>query len=191
MSGEALTKEDFLRHKLQDPIELDPVERHLRPVTFIRQKGGDYFVLSRYGDDVWELPASRFPNSTKRGRRILRLNSLPAQFRDVMRDIIERFDEGHTRSGGSVVKFFSNAKLYLDFLGSKNINSLSEVTPLICNIYLNHCHSRKNNRGNPFSAGGLYQLFQAVELIQVLTKGTKHEHAHPWIDSTACAQSEL
>lgn len=162
------------------------------------QVDGQWVILSRFGDDVWQL--NGFTTNTPTSHRYLDFNTVPQAFRAVMKAILYRYlQRGRRRSGrpeGSIVRqTFSSARPFLRHLEALSLDYLGAVTPLICATYVEACKAHrqiKRSKGKPLSQRGLHARFQAVEALHELSHYTDDPmQQHPWPETSALAMAGL
>lgn len=159
-------------------------------ITGMRLENGNYHVLSRCGDNVWTLPDSLFSAGTKDNHKKLNFLSVPLPFRETlmacMTQYILRGIEGRpTPKGGTIHQFFVKAAPFLTWLQEKQIVRLSDVTPLICQQYVEFCKDLKGRKGEQLSGKALLSRFGAVETLHILSQQTDDHMRHPWRESSS------
>lgn len=156
------------------------------------QVGGKWIIISRYGDDIWQLDG--FTSNVQANQRRLDFGRVPPAFRAVMKAMVYRYlRRGRRESGrpkGAAVRgVFSNAMPFLRHLGTLKLDHLGAVTPLICATYVATCKShRQTNRskGKPLLQRGLEARFNAVEALHELSQYTDDRvPEHPWPETSA------
>lgn len=159
-------------------------------ITGMRLANGSYHVLSRYGDNTWTLPDNLFPAGTIDSDKRLNFLLVPPQFREMMRLIMALYIfvgiEGRKRpKGGTIQSFFLKGGCFLRWLSDKYIYRLNEVTPLICQQYVDYCKGQKGRAGKPLSGRALALRFLAVEKLHMLSCRSADPMRHPWQESSA------
>ena len=159
---------------------------------------GQWVILSRYGDNIWQLDG--FTNSTPDSRRRVDFTHLPVQFQAVMKAVLYRFLQrgrgGMGRPRGSTLhKFLICSRPFLKYLETLNVGHLGAVTPITCMSYVEVCRAHRQTRrskGKPLSAGGLWDRFSIVEALYELSQYTDDPiPQHPWPDTSALAMAGL
>lgn len=164
------------------------------------QVDGQWVIVSRYGDDVWQLDG--FSSNISGKRKRLDFGSLPPAFQAVMKAMMYRYlrrgRRGSVRPKGAIVQqVFVQARPFLHHVEALKLNYLSAVTPLICATYVSACKAyrqtkRSITRGKPLSQRGLECRFQAVEALHELSQYTDHPMPqHPWSETSAKAMAGL
>lgn len=162
------------------------------------QVEGQWVILSRYGDNIWQLDG--FTNSTPDSCRRVDFTCVPVQFQAVMKAILYRYIQrgraGMGRPRGSTLhKFFVCSRLFLKHLETLNVGHLGAVTPITCMSYVEVCRAHRQTRrskGKPLSAGGLWDRFSIVEALYDLSQYTDDPiPQHPWPDTSALAMAGL
>lgn len=157
-----------------------------------------WVILSRYGDNIWQLDG--FTNNTSDSRRRLDFTRIPVQFRSVMKAVLYRYlrrgRAGNVRPRGSTLyKFFICALPFLKHLETLNVGHLRAVTQIACMSYVEVCRAHRQTRrsqGKPLSSGGLGDRFSIVEALYELSQYTDDPiPQHPWPDTSALAMAGL
>ncbi|ELF7106282.1 TPA: integrase [Pseudomonas aeruginosa] len=162
------------------------------------QVDGQWVILSRYGDETWQLDgfASNVPANQKR----LDFSTVPPAFRAVMKEMLYRYRRRGRRGagrpkGGMVRKFFSDVMPFLRHLEALKLDHLGAVTPLVCATYVANCKAHRQTRrskGKPLSQRGLQSRFWAVEALHELSQYTDNRMPqHPWPETSAKAMAGL
>ncbi|MCB1865042.1 MAG: tyrosine-type recombinase/integrase [Chromatiales bacterium] len=162
----------------------------LLPVTWHLGEEGEYRVISRYGDDVWEWPkAGSFDKFSEPQRRISFVGT-PEALKDSFKELFWRYLRSDKPQGQSLFGMHRSMAQFLEYLSSLGITNLADTTPIHCLSYVNHCKSLPvsggKNRGQPRKPRYLALLFGAVEKLQKHAAGTPFAFPHPWPDATAC-----
>ena len=159
-------------HDLRDCI---PDERDALIVTLL-QIDGTWVVLSRYGDDQWQLSGA--PPNISASLRCLDFTRVPAPFRASMKAIMYRFlRRGRTGQkrprARTLYKLFENAQIFLLHLQRLNLRCFSAATPMVCAVYAHETQAaRIGKKAKPLSAGTLAIRFSAVEALHELSQYT-------------------
>ncbi|UVJ44856.1 integrase [Pseudomonas sp. LS1212] len=162
------------------------------------QVEGHWVILSRYGDDCWQIGG--MPTNTCDCRKRLNFQRVPAAFRAVMKAIMYRYlrrgREGQQRpKGGALNHFFTNTTLFLRYLDDLTLTRLGLVTPIVCTNYAAECREYRQSsqrKNKPLSQGGLQQRFRAVEALYELSQYT-HDPIpeHPWRETSSTTMAGL
>lgn len=158
-------------------------------ITGIRLEDGSYHVLSRFGDNVWILPDSLFSAGTKDYHKKLNFLCVPLPFREVLRIctmhyILSGIEGRPLPRGGTINQFFMKVTSFLTWLHDHRIDRLSEVTPLICQQYVEFCKGLKGRTG-ALLGEALTSRFGAVETLYILSQKSGEPMRQPWPDSSA------
>lgn len=167
-------------------------------ITSSTQVDGQSVILSRYGDEVWQLDgfASNIPASKKR----LDFGNVPPAFRAVMKAMFYRHlrrgrSERGQPKGATLLRCFKDALPFLRHLETLKLDHLSEVTPLICSTYVTACKAHRRtcrSREKPLTQEGLHGRFGAVEALHELSQYTEDRMPqHPWAGTSAMAMAGL
>lgn len=182
-------------------IEFPPGEAHELPdddraalIVSAIQVDGQWVILSRYDDDVWQLDG--FTTNVPDNLRHLDINRVPCAFKDVMKAILYRYlrrgRAGQKRPKASTLRnFYENALPFLRYLNALKLAHFSAVTPMVCaNYVVDCCAYRQTHRnwGKPLSRSALERRFLAVEALYDLSQYTHSPiPQHPWPETSARA----
>lgn len=159
---------------------------------------GQWVILSRYGDDIWQLDG--FSTNVPANRRLLNFGTVPSAFRTVMKAMMYRYlrrgRRGAGRPKGSALKHtLSNAMAFLRHLEALKLDHLGAVTPMVCATYVAACKAHRQpirSKGKPLSQRGLVLRFIAVEAFHELSQYTDDPMPqHPWPETSAKAMAGL
>ncbi|WP_336512174.1 hypothetical protein [Stutzerimonas stutzeri] len=159
------------------------------------QVDGLWVILSRYGDDIWQLDG--FTSNVPACQKRLDFSFVPKAFRAVMKAMLYRYlrrgRRGGTRpKGGSMKAIFHDAIPFLRHLEALKLNHIGAVTPMVCAAYVNTCKAYRQNKGKPLSQRGLETRFKAVEALYELSQYTDDRMpTHPWPETSAKALAGL
>ena len=165
-------------------------------ITGMRLEDSSYYVLSRYGDDVWTLPDSLFSAGIRDNQKKLNFLRVPMAFRKTLRVCTAYYIlssiEGRSRPrGGTIRKFFERMTSFLTWLHEQRIAQLKDVTPLISHQYVDFCKGLRNRKGEPISKSALVQRLLEVEKLHILSQQSDDPMQHPWPESSATHIAEL
>lgn len=157
---------------------------------------GHWVILSRYGDDIWQLDG--FSSNVSDNLRRLDIRRVPDAFRPVMKALLYRYLqrglEGNKRPKASTVRnVFENMLPFLRHLHAIKLSHFGAVTPMVCANYAAECRSQlqtRRSRGQPLSKEALSRRFGAIEALYELSQYT-HDAIplHPWPDTSASAMA--
>lgn len=162
------------------------------------QVDGQWVILSRYGDDIWQLDG--FSTNVSTSRKFMNFSSLPPAFQAVMKAMFYRYIRrglrGAGRPKGAIVQeSFASAKPFLRFLLVQKLDRLGEVTAMICATYAAACKAHlqtHRSKGKPLSPNGLRGRFRVVESLYELSQYTDDPMPqHPWPETSAKAMAGL
>ncbi|HEM7890669.1 hypothetical protein [Burkholderia cepacia] len=165
-------------------LGLSIVERNSLIVS-MRKVGKTWVVVSRYGDDVWWL--SGFTTNTIKAEMKMDFLAIPAEFRDSLKAIIYRLmlrgRTGHKPPRARhLSKTFAVMGLFLEYLQSIRISSLTNVSPLACAHYAATCKTRT---GRSLAPSTLRIRLNAVETLYELSQYSDTPMPeYPWAGST-------
>lgn len=157
-----------------------------------------WVILSRYGDNIWQLEG--FASNVSDGRRRVDFTQIPISFQAVMKALLFRYlrcgRAGQRRPKGiTVQKFFVCAQPFLRHLETLNLGHLGAASPDVCASYVTACRQYRQparSKGKPLSQGGLLDRFIVVEALYELSQYTNDPiQQHPWPGTSAAAMVGL
>ncbi|QEN49731.1 site-specific integrase [Pseudomonas protegens] len=156
------------------------------------QVDGQWVILSRYANDIWQLDG--FTNNAPANKKRLDFGTIPLAFRAVMKAILYRYlrrgRSGMGRPKGAGIRdVFDNATRFLSYLETLQLDHLGAVTPVVCATYITACKEHRQTKpfkDKPLSQGGLYGRFKAVEALYELSQyADDRMPQHPWPETSA------
>lgn len=162
------------------------------------QVDGQWVILSRYSDDIWQLDG--FTSNVRAGHKRLNFGTLPPAFQAVMKAMLYRYlrrgrREAGRPKGGALLQNFSDARPFLRHLEALKLDHMSAVTPMVCATYVTACKAYRQSRrskGKPLSQRGLEARYKIVEALYDLSQYTTEPMPqHPWSDTSAKAMAGL
>ncbi|MBX8560173.1 integrase [Pseudomonas cichorii] len=159
---------------------------------------GHWAILSRYGEDIWQLDG--LPSNISTSKTRLDFSIVPPTFRAVMKAVLYRYlRRGRTESGrpkgGIVRQLFFESMIFLRHLEALKLDHLGAVTPLVCATYVAACKAHRQPRrskGKPLSQEGLRRRFASVEALYELSQYTDDPMPqHPWPETSSLAMAGL
>jgi hypothetical protein len=196
---------DILAERLCSPFEDQPGDVRDLPksdrdnlIISASQVDGQWVILTRYVDDVWDLNnrTSNVPPSHNR----LDFGTISPVFRAAMKAMIYRYlrrgRSGMGRAKGSrLQELFIYSRLFLRYLEAHKLDHLSAVSPLICTTYAAACRTQYRTRRSehkPLSQTELSKRFRAVEALYELSQYTDDRMPQePWPETSATAMAGL
>ncbi|RQW71833.1 hypothetical protein EBB56_05280 [Halomonas sp. YLB-10] len=159
-------------------------------LTGVQLEDGSYHVLSYCGDDVVTLPDSLFTAGTSNNQKLLNFLRVPLPFRDTFKIcvtsyILKGVEGSSPPKGNTIRQFFYQATAFLTWLNDRGVSRLSNVTPLICQQYVEFCKKLKGHKGEPLSGSYLNRLFSAVQNLHILSQQSSDAMPYPWQESSA------
>jgi hypothetical protein len=155
-----------------------------------REVDGNSVIVSRYSDDTWWFTGST-TNTVMAKTRVI-FSVLPVAFRSVGRELLYRYltkgRSGGKRAGAAtLVRFFNELKLFLEYLDQLGISQLSHVTTFTCATY-----AQKQRQADPaesdarrLSPPALYRRLSCVETAYILSQHTSTPIPdYPWPGTT-------
>jgi len=181
---------------------LDSVQYEDNPVgiiTAVKLDDGQYHVLSRYEDQVWQLPHHWFPHSVSEKRKVLNFGRIvdpmhrAAAKLIMVRQLWGADSVGSRKTGLTYFATFKQLTFYLNWLSTHNINTLAKMTPLLAQQYIGYVkslrHTQGKRKGDSLSATTQCIKLLAVEKCWLGTRDTQYAFEHPWSESSAVALS--
>lgn len=174
-----------------DASSLPTDERNALTVSS-RNVDGQQVVISRYGDPKWRLP--NHPTNKAPSEQTVYFERVPEPFRETTKAMayryIQRGREGQRRPGSrSVVKFVSDASIFLRYLLNHRIAQLKDATPMVCSSFVAACRRhlvRGKDGPRPMAVQAMIHRFAVVEAIHELSQFTYDPMPeHPWPDTSA------
>lgn len=158
------------------------------------QVAGKWIILSRYGDNTWQLIG--FTSNVQMSKKRLDFGTVPPAFREVMKAVMYRYlrrgrGGGVLPKGGSMKSLFQFAMPFLRHLEALKIDHISAATPMVCGIYVDNCKAYRQtirSKGKPLSQNAMESRFKAVEALHELSQYTDDRMpTHPWPETSARA----
>lgn len=162
------------------------------------QVDGQWVILSRYGDDIWQIDG--FPSNVPASHKRLDFGKVPPEFRAVMKAMLYRYLRRGRRGAGrpkgsALLQIFTSAMPFLRHLVALKLEHLGAVTPMICATYVAACKVHRQtsrSKGKPLSQRGLHERFKTVEALHELSQYTNDRMPqHPWPETSAKAMAGL
>lgn len=158
------------------------------------QVDGKWVILSRYGDDMWQL--NGFPNNVPTNKRQINFGTVPPAFRAAMKAIFYRYLRrgrgGADRPrGATTVDFYNHSLPFLRHLEALKLSHLGTANPMIAATYVAACKAHLQiHKKKPLSQRGLQARYKAVETLYELSQYTDDKiPQHPWPDTSAKAMA--
>lgn len=195
-----LSETEFLNQYTQ---ELDKLNRVLSLqstkiiVSFIQSNDGSYNILSDFNDDLWQLPDNLFVSNHSEHMKVLNFRKIPKQFQLIFKVVCLKYylngREGSVKPrGATVVNFFKDNQLFLNYINTLQVNSLREITPLMCSNYVHKSQNTLNkNTGKILLPNTLNIKFSAIEALFELSQNTFDPMPHPWPNTSATFLSNI
>ena len=165
-------------------VQLQPNARDAIIVSSISD-GTSIHVLSRYGDDIWDLTPF-IPNANVCDyQKLLAWSDVPETFIDSVKSAIYAYWQeglpGYRRpSARTLLNTLTMVSVFVHFLVELRVRVIKEVTPFHCALYVRHVKSL----GLSKSSQAL--RFGAVEMLFHLRESLSDPiRTHPWPDSSA------
>ena len=159
---------------------------------------GHWVILSRYGDDSWQLTG--MPSNIRDSHKRLDFQKVPIAFRAIMKAIMYRYmrhggEVQRLPKGGSVRQFFLNATVFLRYIDALSLPRLGLITSIICTNYAAECREYRQSlqhKERPLSHACLSKRFLAVETLYELSQYT-HDPIPlpPWRGTSSKAMAGL
>lgn len=165
--------------------ELDETQRQALPISSYPLTDDTHRVISFYGDNEWRYEDARFRSNITNSAKKLRFQRIPKRFAETVKFAIKHYDIKRNPSGRSLDIFFDNLVPFFRYLDSLNVQSIADITPLVCVTYAEHAKSGDSARGKPLANSSLTKRFAAVENLHTNLIGTEWAFPHPWEESSA------
>lgn len=189
-----LSETEFLNHYTQSFEAINKILSSISIkiiISSIQSKDGPYKILSEFKDDVWQLPSNLFVANHSEYCKILNFQKIPKQFQLIFKVVCFKYyvngREGSSKPRGStVVQFFKENILFLRYLNKLKVNSLREITELMCSNYVHQCRNTLNkNTQKTLLPNTLNNKFSAIEALFELSQNTFDSMPHPWPNTSA------
>lgn len=160
-------------------------------ISSIQSKDGSYTILSEFNDDLWQLPSTLFVANHCEHFKKLNFQKIPKQFQLIFKVVCCKYfvngREGSSKPRGStVVHFFKENLLFLRYLNKLKVNSLREITELMCSNYVRQCQNTLNmHTQKTLLPSTLHKKFSAIEALFELSQNTFDSMPHPWPNNSA------
>lgn len=148
-------------------------------------------VISRYGDDVWDLRPyfgqSNIPRSMKR----ISWSSISPGFVTGAKAVLFRYWSigvpGRTRPGArSVISAFSGLKVFFSWLATRGVQRISDIRTLHVSAFIADCRERN------VSPKALFAFCRAIELLHILREYSPDPFGcEPWPGTNATTVAGL
>ena len=168
----------------QSTTALTVAQRNSIVISTVKEGNNDV-VLSRYGDDQWDLsPFFKTVNSTN-SQKMIQWRRVPSHFTEPLKAITYRYWltglPGVKRPVPSTVTRFHHAAVqFMTWLTTHHIHRLVDVTPMSCMTYVDAC------RRQVHTSSALKNRLSAIEILYVLGEASVDRIQNaPWPDSSA------
>jgi site-specific recombinase XerC len=172
----------------EQPVSLNNLswmQRERVVVSAVLDDVGSIIVVSRVGDDVWDLWPFVYTPNTKASEKSLDWTGIPELYRETVQNVLYAYWKRGRKGlaapcASSLRRSLYGLQLFCRFAARLNLRSLSDVQPL---HIANFVHQQKSTGKAPIS---LAKIFSAVELIWLFRD--EHESTlsfHPWPESSA------
>ncbi|WP_448123985.1 hypothetical protein [Pseudomonas veronii] len=161
--------------------------------SFAQTASGSWSVLSKFSDDIWNIPDSYFTTNTAGSFKKLDFRRIPESFRHLMKVCILKyylfgvFNQGAPR-GATIVNFFVGALSFLNYVAKHTVN-LKDISPVLFSNYVLDAKSLKGRNSETLSVDSRRLRFTAIETLHHLSQDTTDPMPHPWPDSSASTLS--
>lgn len=183
-----LTAKDFIEHHLEKISSVNELLSASNSIVISSTQGKDGInqVISLFKDDIWHLPDNLFVQNHPEHMKVLNFKKVPKQFQLISKVTCLKYylngREGSIRPRGStIVSFLKNTRLFFSYLNKLRVNSLIDVTKLMCSSYVQACHQGVNSiTGKNHSNKTLIGKFSSIEALFELSQGTFSPMRSPW-----------
>ena len=156
------------------------------PLVTIRDEQGKDCVLSRVGDNPWNLsPFIRVSNTKESIKKPDLRQRFPEQWQESVRALLYCYfvhgQPGNLPPGaGTLYYMIHNLSYFVKFLEKRGVRSFKDVKPLLAMEYVEQEKKRK------LKPGTLTNRFSAVEMVYNLRNRVEDAlPQHPWSESSA------
>ena len=178
-------QEEFDRQP-SSPSVLSRAERD-KLVVSIALIDGHWIVLSRFGDEVWQLLPTT--SNTRLGRSKLDFGRIAAPLRDTWKECFYRYlRKGlRKRSVSTTIRDrFQASVAFAEFLVRLNISRFGQVTPFVAAAYVQWRREGGQSGLRRISKATLVSCLSAVETLYEVSQFTSDPmQSHPWPDTSA------
>ena len=158
-------------------------------ISASKQKDGTYIVVSRYGDDRWQLVGGA--TNAIASSKTIKFDRVPACFKAETKAMLYRYIfKGREGLGKpsilTVQQTFNSIVTFLTWLAKRSVTTLSAITPLHCINYAQDCKAYRKSNGEGLSVGMVKHRLIAVEAVHELSQFTQSRMPHhPWPESSS------
>ena len=157
-------------------------------ISAVVGKCGTTYVISRYGDAVWELWPFYEQSNRQPGEKRINWGRIPENFRDVCKAVSYRYWmvglPGVKKPKATTLRrFIRDLVTFTGYLHDIGIDSMADVRQL---HIANYVHEQKNNK--QLAPLSLFQKFSAIDALFIFAD--QHPDSlsvNPWPDSSAMA----
>lgn len=181
---------DSIEHDFEaQPANASEFEQPRRAmlVVSIARVDSSWIVLSRFGDDIWQLLPTT--SNTRLGRSKLDFNRIPEPLRETWKECFYRYMRRGLRKrtvSSTIRDRFQHSVVFAEFLQRLNISSLSQVTPFVASAYIQWRRDYRAQGGKRISQTSLVSSLTAVETLYEVSQHTKDPMPnHPWPETSA------
>lgn len=157
-------------------------------VSASTMENGDYVVVTRYGDTVWQLIGGT--TNSRRNSKMINFNTVPDWYRSDIKAVFYRYmlkgREGSVKPAPSTIKqVFSSINKFLKWIQRSSVRNISEITSVHCINYARHCHDYRKPNGKALDQRSIKHLLDAVEALYELSQYSNTPiKQHPWPESS-------
>ncbi|AOW77216.1 integrase [Colwellia sp. PAMC 20917] len=160
--------------------------------TFIKLDNGNYHVLSRYENDIWQYPASEFPSGKKKSEEALNFTRITNEsIRAMVKWIIwNKRNEGNSIGSlqnnlYSLISFFA----WIDKTDTLSVQGLNAFTAQAYVAHVNTLTIKRKGKVSPVSKTTKLNKFVALEQLYLYCNSFDFVKEQPWFESSASEQA--
>jgi integrase len=160
--------------------------------TFIKLDNGNYHVLSRYEDDIWQYPASELPSGAKQSDETLNFTRIT---NESIRAMVKWIIWNKRNEGNAIGSLQNNLHLLISFFAWVNesdtlsVQGLNAFTAQAYVAHVNTLTAKYKGKVSPLSKATKGAKFFALEQLYLYCNAFDFVKEQPWFDSSASEQA--
>jgi integrase len=178
-------QDDFDRQP-SNASELSRAERD-KLVVSIARVDGRWIVLSRFGDEVWQLLPTT--SNTRLGRSKIDFSRIAPPLRETWKECFYRYMRKGLRKRAvstTIRDRFQVSVAFAEFLHRMNISRLGQVTQFVTSAYIQWRREYVQPGSRPIGKSALVSCLTGVETLYEVSQYTSDPMpTHPWPDTSA------
>lgn len=156
-------------------------------IVSIAQVDKRWIILSRFGDDIWQLLPTT--SNTRLGRSKIDFGRIPPDLRGTWKECFYRYMRKglRKRSVSTTIRDrFQASVAFADFLNRLKISRLSQVTPFVASAYIQWRREYRVAGEGHLKGSSLASRLSVVETLYEVSQYTSDSMpTHPWPDTSA------